>query len=265
MCEPSTDLLSKIRAAATKAVQLYAQGILSVESLTEQIVREWKLSSVSKEYASHSVFMRLAQRICSRELYSAWRSPQKNMRNCAFDNLRRYLEQSLLRSGYAAPLHNCAISNEDVLHQTLEILQRMLTQETNPGPDDPATFLKWTQTILLRQAHASLNKCKRDTCLSLDEQAELFPDQFGDKVNGDPLEQVLLLELQRTLIDTLTSMHNARYRQILIYTYLAGMDDQELARRFNASVQTIYQWRFRALRALRSNPEVIKLLHSLLA
>jgi RNA polymerase sigma factor (sigma-70 family) len=265
MREPSTDLSSKMHAAATQAVQLYAQGILSVESLTEQIVREWKMSSAGEQYASHSVFMRLAQRICSRELYSAWRSPQTNMRNRAFDNLRRYLEQSLLSSGYAAPLHNCACNSEDVLHQTLEILQRMLTQEANPGPDDPATFLKWTQTILLRQAHVFLDKCRRDTWLSLDEQAELFPDQFGDNLNGDPLEQVLLLELQHTLIDALTSMHNVRYRQILIYTYLAGMDDQELARRFNAPVRTIYQWRFRALRALRSNPEVMKLLHSLLA
>jgi DNA-directed RNA polymerase specialized sigma24 family protein len=59
-------------------------------------------------------------------------------------------------------------------------------------------------------------------------------------------------------------MRNLRYRQVLIYTYIVGVDESEQARRLQVRVQDIYLWRHRALKALRSKPELIQGLRSLL-
>jgi RNA polymerase sigma factor (sigma-70 family) len=226
------------------------------------IVAEWERLRVEEEQPSHAVLTRVAQRICSRELCSAWRSPDVDLRNCAFANLRRYLERSLLHTRYAESLQRRAHTLEDVLHQTLEILHIVSMQEA-AGPDDPASFLKWTQTILIRQARALLIKYQHEENLSLDEIPELFAEQFVDTTN-DPLRQVLLKELQQVLGDVILTMRNQRYRQVLLYTYIAGVDERELARRLQVPVQDIYLWRHRALKALRNKPEVMRTLRLLL-
>jgi RNA polymerase sigma factor (sigma-70 family) len=169
----------------------------------------------------------------------------------------------LLHTRYAETLQRRAHMLEDVLHQTLEILHLISIQEVG-GPDDPASFLKWAQTILIRQARAMLMKNQREENLSLDEISELFDEQqFVDTAN-DPLKQVLLKELQQILGDVILGMRNHRYRQVLLYTYIAGVDEQELARRLQVPVQDIYLWRHRALKALRNKPEVMSTLRLLL-
>ncbi len=263
MSEQRDDLWVRCFTIAEKAISLYAQGIVDADVLAKMIVTEWeRVRMEEKEQPSHAVLTRIAQRICSRELCSAWRSPDVDLRNSAFANLRRYLERSLSHTRYAQLLQNRAHTLEDVLHQTLEILHLIGGQEAG-GPDDPASFLKWTQTILLRQARTALIKYQREENLSLDEISELFAEQFVDTGN-DPMRQVLLKELQQVLGNVILSMRNHHYRQVLLYTYVAGVDERELAHRLQVSVQDIYLWRHRALKALRNKPEVMSTLRSLL-
>ena len=261
MSDQDDDLQSRVRVVAEKAVQAYAQGILQSETLAEQIFAEWERVRKEEVLPAHDVLVRIAQRICSRELYAAWRTSDIAVRNAAFFNIRRYLENSLMRTRYAALLRNVAHAEEDVVHQTLEIL---LDAETR-GPDDVAAFLKWMQTILIRQAHAYLRKQQRGVEISLDTQMELLQERLVDHNDGagDPLEHVLLQELHEALGKAILSMRNPNYRSVLVYTYLAGVDEDELARRLHVAVQDIYMWRYRALRVLRRNQEIVRILRSL--
>lgn len=262
MSEQHDDLWVRCRTLAERAIHFYAQDLLSAEMLIVSMVGEWERLRMEDEQPSQAVLTRIAQRICSRELCTAWRSPDVALRNCAFANLRRYLERSLLHTRYATVLQSHAHVLEDVLHQTLELLHLLSMQEA-AGPDDPASFLKWTQTILIRQTRAFLIKYQREENLSLEEVVELFGEQFVD-TTSDPLKQVLLNELQQVLADVILTMRNQRYRQVLLYTYIAGIDERELARRLHVQVQDVYLWRHRALKALRNKPEVMRTLRLLL-
>ncbi len=261
MSDQNNDLQSEVRVVAEKAVQTYTQGILEAEALVEQILVEWERVRKGELLPSHDVLVRIAQRICSRTLYAAWRTRDMAMRNAAFYNIRQYLENSLMKTRYAAMLRQVAHAEEDVVHQTLEIL---LNAEAR-GPDDPAAFLKWTQTILIRQAHGYLQRQQRSSEVSLDTQMELLQERLVDHNDGagDPLEHVLLQELHETLGKAILSMRNPNYRLVLVYTYLAGVDEEELARRLHVAVQDIYMWRYRALKTLRHNQEIMRILRSL--
>jgi RNA polymerase sigma factor (sigma-70 family) len=265
MSQGSDELWALLHNAATNAVQSYGRDILTVETLMDLMQQELTVlhRREQAQQLSYTYLWRLAQRICSRALHYAWRSTEEEVRNHAFENLRRHLELSLQHIRYAKDLRLYAYASEDVLHQTLEALHLMLTHESNPGPDDPATFLRWTQTILIRNAAAFLEKSRREEYLSLDEQLEHFPEQFVDSRNSDPLNHVLRQEVQQTLGWAIASMHNPHYRQVLLYTYLAGLDEAELASQLGVDVQTVYLWHHRALKSLRSKGEVMKLLHSL--
>ena len=250
-------------AIAERAIQQYAQGLLQVETLATQILNEAHEQHVDENVFSQKMLARIAQRLCSRELYNAWRSADVEERNYAFANLRRYLEWSLLHSSYAQRLLTYTNAIEDVLHSTLEILSTFAKQKNTGGPDDPAAFLKWTQTILIRQAHAFLERATRDTCLSLDAHVELFAEQFVDTRNGNPLDEVLVQEVQQTLVDVLLSLRNPRYRQVLLATYILDIDEREVARQLGVAVQDVYVWRHRALKALRQQPAILQLLRTL--
>src|SRR5438067_11651909 len=186
MIERSGDLWLQIRHVAVQSIQGYAQGILTVEVLAEEILQEWKPRHIADEQPSHSLLIRIAQRICSRALCMAWRSSQPDLRNRAFDNLRCYLERSLRNSGYAATLQGYENAIEDVLHQTLEELHLSLTRNPLAGPDDPGAFLKWAQVAVIRHAHTFVEKCKHNLCDSLDAQREILADLCVDRCNHDP-------------------------------------------------------------------------------
>lgn len=254
------DLEQCICNVAERVIQRCARGLISVEVLAEQVKREWQALRIGEDRPSQQLLTRMALRICSRELHAAWNSSQPERRNLAFDNLRRYLDSSLRQAYYAKLLELHADVVEDVLHQTLTNLFLALNRNPPAGPDDPAAFLKWTQTILLRHAYTVLQKSQRESRVSLDAQPEAFIEQLVDGQNDDPQEQVLRKELQQALKNAILSLRNPRYRQVLVCIYLAGMDESELAHHMQVQVQDVYLWRHRALKALRSRPEVMQVL-----
>ena len=262
MIERSDDLWLQIKHVAAQSIQKYAQGILTVEVLTEQILQEWKPRRTADEQPSRGLLTRIAQRICSCALCAAWRSPQPDLRNRAFNNLRCYLARSLRYSRYAATLEEHENATEDVLHQTLEELHLALTRNPSAGPDDPATFLKWAQTAVIRHAHVFVQKCKSERCDSLDVLQESLVEQIVDERAADPQECVISQELQQALKDAILSLRNPRYRDVLLCTYLGDMDESDVASSLNVQVQEVYLWRHRALKALRKNPDVMRALQS---
>ena len=260
MIEQGDDLEPGICHAATRAVQCYAQGILSSEVLAERLVQEWEALRTGDDKPSQGLLVRMAQRICSRELYAAWCSSELERRDCAFENLKRYLENSLRQMSLAKGLELHHNEMEEILQQTLSNLFLILNRNAAARPNDPAAFLKWTQTILIRNAYAHFQKARSQPRLSLEAQPETFVEQLVDKCNEDPQEQVLQRELQDTLKNAILSLKNPRYQQVLICTYLAGMDESELACHLQVQVQDVYLWRHRAIKALRSRPEVMQAL-----
>ncbi len=260
MFEQGDDLEQHICNVASRAIQRYAQGILSVEVLAGRMMQEWVTRRAGDDDPSRELLMRIAQRICSRELYAAWCSTEHERCERAFENLRRYLESSLRQIAFAKALELRPSQIEDVVQHTLTALVLALHRNPPAGPSDPAAFLKWTQTILIRTLYASLQKALSEPCQSLEAQPQAFVEQLIDNRNEDPQEQVLQRELQQILKNAILSLRNPRYRLVLICTYLAGMDESELARYMQVEVQDVYLWRHRAIKALRSRPEVMQAL-----
>lgn len=149
---------------------------------------------------------------------------------------------------------------EDVLQMALAIVQKACASHPPTGPDDPATFLKWTLTILDRQAYAFLKKTEQEQAISLDVQYEEYIERLQDQYNNDPEARFDLQELQQTLSNAILSLSNKRYRQVLTGSYLAGMDERELAAFLGVQIQEVYLWRHRALKALRRNRKVLEAL-----
>lgn len=271
--EPIDSLGPVIYSTAQKAVQTYTQGILTVERLVQKIFQELEALIDGKNEPSQQLLARIAQRICSHELYDASRSVEIDRRNYAFSNIRRFLEDSLRRSQYAISLE-IGGATEDVIQETLIDLYKTLV-ERSVGPEDPKAFLKWIQTILIRWAYTTLQKQRRETHSSLDtkpfsideEFEDLIDEEFGDLIDeefedlidtrNDPMEYILREELLEILSHAILSLTNPRYREVLIYTYLGGLDESELALHLQVRVQDIYLWRHRALKAIRSKPEVL--------
>lgn len=263
MSKSNDDWHSKIYAVAEKAVQRYARGLLTAEVVSIRIMNEWEQVREGEEQPSQGLLIRIAQRICSRELCNAWRSADSNIRELAFLNLKEYLAVSLRYTVYVKALQSYVHAVDDVIYQTLEELHAILMRHGKIGPDDPAAFLKWVQVIMNRKAYAVLERLKRNVHLSLEEEMEHAPEQFVDASERGPLENVLHDELRQILATTIATMRNKRYQQVLIHTYLLDLDDAEIASRMGATVQDIYLWRSRALARLRKRPEIVKLLRSL--
>src|SRR5947207_248763 len=205
MIERGDDLWPQINAVANQAVRSCALGILTTDALAQQILREWKARRKGDELPSQGLLRRIALRICSRALCEAWRSPQHEVRNTAYENLRRYLERSLRSTGYAHRLQKDTHAVEDVLHQALEELYLSITRNPQAGPVDPASFLKWAQTIVIRQAHAYVQKRDRDSCLSIENQQELYNEIPSDEQHHNPQRQIERQELHQTLKDAILS------------------------------------------------------------
>ena len=258
--DEKNDHISRI---AVEMVEQYVEGLLSVTTLKERIRNELPVEELSKQREGPiepRTYKRIAQRICSRTLCMAWRSPDSYLKERAFANMRHYLERILSRSSYVVQWPHTSHSLEDVLHETLETLYALSKRE-NGGPDDPDCFLKWTQTIAVRQAYAFAERTKHTNTVSFENNCELFSEQFVEK--SEPLKEVLVQELRDTLIDALTQLRNTQYRQVLFYTYLLHLDGTEVAKKMGVQVQEVYTWHRRALIALRKRPEIIHLLKSI--
>lgn len=260
MTEPCGDLEQCIRGAAELAIRRCAQGLLTVETLSARTRHEWERLPYQVDQPSSQLLNRIALRHCSRVLYQACCSPDAETRNRAFENLYHYLMRSLQQSKFAPALVKCEGAAGDVLQQTLEIVQNACASHPPAGPHDPAAFLKWTQTILIRQACTLITKTVREPTVSLDAQYEMYRENLEAQHDYDPEAQFDSRELQQTLIHAILSLSNERYRLVLFGTFFADMDERELATFLGVQVQDVYLWRYRALKALRSNRKVVEAL-----
>lgn len=258
---PNNDFWLIVRRQAEKAVCCYARDIIEVETLAELMIREWEMQHAADAFPSQVEVARIAQRLCSRALYEAWRSPDENVCNRAFEAMRSYLS-ALLQARNAMLCQGNFYAADDILNQTLETLHCLLTRGAeNAGPNEPAAFLKWIEIIMRRKASAYVKKDGQDVSISLDEQvaqSEDSDERWEDECNPDPLKHLLREELQQGLTAAIHSLRNPNYKQVLVYSFLEEMDESELARRLNAPVDKIYLWKHRALNALRKNQQVMQ-------
>jgi RNA polymerase sigma factor (sigma-70 family) len=265
MIEQMADLHAEIRRVAGDALQSYVRGLVSAEWLVKQIALEWELRREGNDEPAQRLLRRITLRICSFELYNACRSCEPGMRNLAFENLSRYLQTCMLRTPYARVLQQHHHALEDVLHRTLEAVHVALNGQKASGPSDAAAFLKWCQTILIRHAHRCVETLREEaSIMSLEAQMEAFGEEesYCDRGQKGPEDIAIQQELQQALTDAVRSLRNQRYQAVLLYTYLGGWDESEVARKLEVSVQEIYMWRHRALKQLRKQPAVLLLFQS---
>lgn len=263
MLELSSDLRSSIRPIAERMIQQYVQDILTIEQLTEQIAQEWEVRYRYEDGPAPSELIRIGQRLCSLALYGAWRSTDRRQRDCAFVNIKRYLEESLQYVLYDRLLRQSTDAYDEVLQQTLLELYINLVCHPSPGPTDPVAFLGWVRGVLTHQAQAFLRgEHKRDICDTIDVH---FGEECNDNGNHDPENHVLEEELQQAVRDAIGLLPKERYQQVILYIHLGGMKPSEVAHHLQVREQDIYVWHSRALKALRNNPEVKKALQPWLA
>lgn len=261
-----SDIEPYVQSAAEMAIRRCAQELVSAAVLAAQVREEWEREGLSHRQeqeegqSRQKLLNRIALRSCSRILFQACCSPDTDTHNCAFDNLRRYLTRSLQHSPYAERLAQLEDAAEDVLQATLAILQKDCTAQPARGPDDPAAFLKWALVILDRQAYALIKKAEQEPAISLDAEYEFCKEGLKNTGEDDPEAYVEMQELQQMLSNAILSLSNTRYRQVLYGTFLVGMDERELATLLGAQIQDVYLWRYRALKALRSNRKVVEAL-----
>ncbi len=263
MLELSSNLRSSIRPVAERLVQQCGQGILTVEQLTEQIAQDWEVRYMHEDDPSLSELTRIGQRICSLALYAAWRSTDRRHRDCAFANLKRYLEGALQYLLYEKSLQQCTDAYEEVLQQTLLELHVNLVCHSSPGPTDPAAFLGWAKSILVHQTSAFFRgKRRRDICDTIEVHSA---EECTDNGNHDPESHVLEGEFQQAVRNAIGLLRKQHYQQVILYIHLGGMKPSEVAHHLQVREQDIYVWHSRALKALRNNPEVKKALQPWLA
>jgi RNA polymerase sigma factor (sigma-70 family) len=251
---------ANIYSTAGEIAALYP-GIISVQALAEQLACEWKEHGSDGEQAV-SMLRRMALGLCSRATCEAWRSGEAERRERAFEVMRGYLHRMLLRARYARLFQHDPHTLDDILSQTLETLYMMLRDNADAGPTNPTAFLNWIHTILKRNVYACLKRRQQDSFLSLEEQFEEPTEQWVDQQH-DPIAHVLHEELQQALKAAILSLRNPRYKQVLWYSFLTGMDEGELASRLHVPAGKIALWKHRALKMLRDNKEIMQGLRSL--
>ncbi len=269
MIEQGGDLMSQIKKAAEQIIQGYGQGLLTVDVLKAQIMHELRERQdklltqenvCEKVQARYDVLVSVALRICSRALYAAWSSRESELRNRAYENMRRYLERTLYSSRYAQKLTQCSDAIDEILNQTLFELFHNLERNPSARPKDPTAFIRWTQVAAIHHARAFVYGLRNKRYESLEEGKEIYGEQFLDECNHNPEEGVIAQQLQHVLIHAILALRNPLYRQVLFSLYLAGMEEKELAHALGVPVQEVYIRKFRAVQALRKNPEVVRML-----
>lgn len=253
--------IAAIYAVAEEIIDLYS-GIISQQTLVERLSVEWATQPDGAGKLAPALLKRMALGLCSQVTCEAWRSGEPDRRERAFEVMRGYLHRKLLRTRYTDIFQRNPHALDDILSQTLETLYLMLKDDASAGPANPTAFLDWIHTILKRKVWAYVKKQQQDSSLSLDEQFEEFAEQWVDQ-RHDPIDHVLREELRMALKKAILSLRNPRYKQVLWYSFLAGMDEGELASRLHVPAGKVALWKHRALKSLRSNKEVMQTLHSL--
>lgn len=271
MIEQGNELMSQVEKAAEQIIQGYGQGLLTVDILKAQMMhelreRQKKLLAQenmdAKAQTRYDVLVGVALQICSRVLYAAWVSGEPERRNRAYENMRQYLQRSLYSCRYAQKLLQHSDAIDDILNQTLFELFHNLERNPSARPKDPTAFIRWTQVAAIHHAHAFIYGLRNDRYDSLEEGKETYGEQLIDERNHNPEESVIAQQLQQVLIHAILSLRNPSYRQVLFSLYLVGMEEKELANALGVPTQEIYIRKFRAVQALRKNPEVARMLHS---
>lgn len=259
MIEQGIGLMSHIDKVVGQCVQEYAEGLLTLDVMRAQLLHEWwkeREKSAENSEVDADLLLKLALEICSSALYAAWSSKDKNLRNRAYENMRRYLERILRSCRYTNKLlaHSGAI--DEVLNQTL--FELFYNFERNPAarPKVPTAFIRWTQGAALHQAHAFVYKQLKSRDDSLEAEEEQFGERLIDEQHADPEEAVIAHQLLQALKQAILSLSNPSYRQVLLSLYLEGIEEKELANIIGVPAKEIYVWKFRALRALRKKPEI---------
>jgi RNA polymerase sigma factor (sigma-70 family) len=269
MIEQGNDLMSRANKAAEQIIQGYGQGLLTVDMLKAQIVdelRERQEKLLTQENVYEKVPMRndvsvsVALQICSRALYAAWSSQEPELRNQAYENMRRYLERTLHTCRYAQKLAQCSDAIDDILNQTLFELFHNLERNPSARPRDPAAFIRWTQVAAIHHAHAFVYGLRDNRFDSLEGGKDIYGEQLIDERNQNPEEGVIAQQLQQVLFHAILSLRNPSYRQVLFSLFLAGMEEKELAHTLGLPTQEVYIRKFRAVQALRKNPEIVGML-----
>lgn len=269
MIEQGDDLMSRANKAAEQIIQGYGQGLLTVDMLKAQIVdelreRQEKLLTQENVYEKvpmrNDVFVSVALQICSRALYAAWSSQEPELRNRAYENMRRYLERTLHTCRYAQKLVQYSDAIDDILNQTLFELFHNLERNPSARPRDPAAFIRWTQIAAIHHAHAFVYGLRDNRYDSLEEGKEIYGEQLIDERNQNPEEGVIAQQLQQVLFHAILALRNPSYRQVLFSLFLAGMEEKELAHTLGLPAQEVYIRKFRAVQALRKNPEIVGML-----
>jgi len=225
---------------AGQMIDAYVRGLLTPEWLVAYLMQ----AQGDDEEPDWRKLEHLALTVCSQVLCEACISVDYERRNLGFENLQRYLETALTRRSVR-------------LEQRVEVVQQTLleiwgiVQRRGAGPEQPAAFLKWAHVILLRQLFHHLKQAGREDCISLEMEAESLLEFLIDPRDTDPLDTVLSGELQLELKKAILALKNPQYRQVLLSTFFAEIEERELAARLKVQVQDIYLWRYRALKALR--------------
>lgn len=159
---------STLKELAEKLVSRYAPTLLSVDWLLRHLRQAWMQKSCSVEEPDWQALELLAQGLCSQALCEGCLSPKEEVRELAFADLRRYLEEALSH-GVARSLSSEL--RAEVLQQTLLEIWSSVHQH-GAGPDKPRAFLKWAHVILLRQLSKHRDNSRRAVWLSLETQPE---------------------------------------------------------------------------------------------
>ncbi len=243
-----------MREVAEKAIERYARGLLKVDELVILVMKENQQNGEEESEQEERVFKRLALRFCSQALCEGCLSSEPAIRERAFENLWSYLEGVLAR--ITSRTETGALTS-DVIQQTMvEILGSF--RRRGAGPDRTESFLKWARVILVRQLSLYRRREYREDWSSLDMQPESVLEEIVDWKMLDPLQRVINEESRTELHSAVASLKNPYYRRVLASTYFAERGERELAEDWQVRVQDIYLWRFRALKALRKQPRVVR-------
>src|SRR2546422_10264473 len=211
MIERDAELWSRFLGIARQAVCAYVEGMISPEVLVERMMDEWEVIRVEGEELTQDVLKRIARRVCSQELYTAWQSSNPVLRERAFENLNRSLG-SLLRHLHALPEYQDAPS--EILQQTLLELCLLLRRDSFAGPRHPAAFLGWVKGILIHQASAFRRQYYRsEVCDSLDVHVVEVEELHVDSRQPDPLDVVIKVELQQAVKSAILLVRRQDYQQ----------------------------------------------------
>lgn len=238
---------------AERMIQRYARGLLTGEHLVARLLS----GLAGQEELEGSVLEARVRGFCSQALCEGCQASDSWIREQAFENLGRFLRETLASSSTAAGLRADGQDAEVIQQTLLEIWS--IFQRQGAGPDCPAAFLGWARVILLRQLSRHFKLSRRVVCCSLEAQAEPIFEELVNERDVDPLDTVLQEEGRAELQEAIRSLKNPLYQRVLLATFFSDLEVRELAIRWQVRAQDIHLWRCRALKALRKSSRLAEL------